>query len=393
MSTSEKGHLNPLTAVAERLRRGGHEVGWLTIPEPTPELARLGVENFGLEGAPEGPRLATGGEALARIVSDPEALGSWIQQLLLDAVPNQIDPVRRLLARFGPHAVGLDPMLYQGVIACHLESIPYAGISSSLNPVTPEWLDCELTRTVARLASRRAELFSRHGLSPAFKVCDCLSPYLNTVFTTAAYVGEAESLPPHTYLVGPSVPEGRRGDESEFPWERLRPERPLVYVSFGSQIYWQPLLFQRVVEAAASLEVQVVLSAGKLAGTEWRKALPEEVIVREYVPQPALLKRAALFVTHGGANSVMEALYAGVPLAIHPICNDQFLQAHFVEKSGVGVRVDLQQGSLAWIRETLRKLLEPDSTAREAARRIQTSYRQAGGAGEVAERLAALARS
>jgi hypothetical protein len=38
--------------------------------------------------------------------------------------------------------------------------------------------------------------------------------------------------------------------------------------------------------------------------------LPANVLARRFVPQPEVLARAALFVTHGGMNSVNEATHA-----------------------------------------------------------------------------------
>ncbi len=69
-TSPEKGHLNPMMGVAQWLRRLGHTVGWLCLPEPAPQLDRLGVEVLHLP-QPEAPAPApieTSGEALARLV-------------------------------------------------------------------------------------------------------------------------------------------------------------------------------------------------------------------------------------------------------------------------------------------------------------------------------------
>ena len=41
------------------------------------------------------------------------------------------------------------------------------------------------------------------------------------------------------------------------------------------------------------------------------------------MPQPLLLARCDAFVTHGGFNSVKEALSSGVPMVVVPISADQ----------------------------------------------------------------------
>jgi MGT family glycosyltransferase len=245
-----------------------------------------------------------------------------------------------------------------------------------------------LVRTVRTLAEPRAQLFAAHGLRPSFKVCDCLSPYLNTVFTTAEYVGDVP-LPPHTFLVGPTrIPDDdARGDEVPFPWERLPSDRPIVYASFGSQISWQPTLFRKIAEAVAPLGVTLVISAGDLA-----LDLPDaHTIIVPYAPQLSLLGRASLLITHGGANSVMEALVAGVPFLISPVCNDQPLQARFVTQSGVGTVLDLHEASVSETRAAVTALLTPDAPQRAHVARVSASYRAHDGAHAAASRIVTLA--
>ncbi len=44
-------------------------------------------------------------------------------------------------------------------------------------------------------------------------------------------------------------------------------------------------------------------------------------------PQLAVLKQADVFVTHGGMNSVSEALVHGVPMVVVPFISDQLTNA------------------------------------------------------------------
>ena len=391
MTSAEKGHLNPMVGVAQWLMDDGHDVGWLVIPEPAAQLETLGVEVVTLEGPPEAPPLVTGGEALARLVLDAEALRGWIRMLLLEAVPGQVDGVRAAIRGFRPDVMALDGMLYQGVIAAQAEGIPYAGVSSALTLLEPPELDFELIRTIRSLAAGRVELFARYGLAPQFRTCECLSPHLNVIFATEALVGPDAAVPPRTVLVGPSRPRGRRGDEPPFPWERLPAEGPLVYVSFGSQISWQPQIFATVIEASRDLGVRLVLTAGDLVDTEFTRNLPDHVTAVRYAPQHAILERAAAFVSHGGANSVMEAMDHGVPLLLIPVCNDQPVQAHFLAKAGAGLSLDRRRLTAEGCREALAALLDPDGAPRRNARRVQASYRERDGAREAARLIAELA--
>jgi zeaxanthin glucosyltransferase len=389
VTSPEKGHLNPMMGVAQWLRRDGHEVGWLCLPEPSPQLHAADVEVLHAE-LPEAPpgELVTGGAALARLVRDEAALRGWIRLLLLELVPPQIEPVRAVVRRFRPDVIALDGMQYAAVIAAHLENVAYAGVSSALTLLEPAEVPSALLRNVRALAADRAALFARYGLAPSFRTCEALSPRLNTIFATRALVGDAQ-VPPATQLVGPSTPPAPRGDEaSELDWDRLD-GRPLVYLSYGSQISWQPEVFARVAEAAAALPVQLLISCGELAtDAAFVSRLRGAPIVVAYAPQRAVLARAAAFVTHGGANSVMESMSAGVPLLVSAVCNDQPVQAHFVSRAGAGVALDLSTASVAEARDALARLLGTSYAAQ--ARAIAEDYRRHDGARTVARLLAEL---
>jgi MGT family glycosyltransferase len=257
-------------------------------------------------------------------------------------------------------------------------------VSNSLNPALPADLDSELLRTVAWLAPERAELFARHGLAPQFRGCDVLSPHLTIAFTTPALVGDV----PGVELVGPSLPRGARGDEADFPWGWLDPSQPLVYASFGSQVYHQPALFRRILDAVAGRRVQLVASASDLATSRW-PGIPANVLLRPYVPQLQLLPRVSAVITHGGANSVMEAIAWRVPLLVMPLCNDQFHQAHFVERAGIGRTLDAERAIASDIGHALDALV---TAGKERTNMIAVGATyQRDGAAEVARLIIRLA--
>lgn len=72
--------------------------------------------------------------------------------------------------------------------------------------------------------------------------------------------------------------------------------------------------------------------------------LPENVIAVQHAPQLDLLKRAKMMITHGGASSVKECLYSGVPMIVIPTpVEDLQGNAARVVYYGVGVRADLRK--------------------------------------------------
>ena len=160
-------------------------------------------------------------------------------------------------------------------------------------------------------------------------------------------------------------------------------------MSLGSQIYYQPRMFRTAIEAVRDKPVQLVLSVSELLGSDVLGPLPENVLAVGSTPQLELLRRVRAMITHGGTNSVMEALTSGVPLLISPICNDQFHQVRFIEASGVGSLLDLETASSDRCWEVLEALLEP-GPYRENTERVARSY-QSDGAKEAARLIEELA--
>jgi MGT family glycosyltransferase len=193
--------------------------------------------------------------------------------------------------------------------------------------------------------------------------------------------------------VGPSVPLGPRGDEPAFPWEQLRRDRPVVYAAFGSVHTREGLadIITPLREAARRLGARLVVSSEALAAQGPAPAGADDCLVVPYAPQRQLLERVDAFLTHGGANSVMEALYAGTPLLVVPLSNDQPWQAHLVTRRGVGIH--LERGALTADSCTaaLAQLLPRQSEFRHNLAQVRASYHRHQGAQEAARILLRLA--
>lgn len=86
-----------------------------------------------------------------------------------------------------------------------------------------------------------------------------------------------------------------------------------------------------------------MLALGNTLRAEDLGVLPENVIAVQHPPQLDLLKRAKMMITHGGASSVKECLYFGVPMIVIPIAYDMHGNAARVVYHGVGLRADLRK--------------------------------------------------
>jgi UDP:flavonoid glycosyltransferase YjiC (YdhE family) len=195
-------------------------------------------------------------------------------------------------------------------------------------------------------------------------------------------------LPRHAFL-GSCVREEPRDEEAEAWLERGG--APLVYVSLGSFLSARTDVLARVAAALRGLDVRVALAHGS-SPRESLGRVPDSWLVREALPQVTLLRHAALAVTHGGNNSVTEALTAGVPLLVLPLSTDQFSGAAAVERQGFGEVLDPNAADPDELRAAATRLLAgPGTTAdggRAALARLGASLRDRPGPQRAWESLA-----
>ncbi len=141
--------------------------------------------------------------------------------------------------------------------------------------------------------------------------------------------------------------------------------RPRVFISLGSFFSARSDLLAKLVETFQQEQVQVILASGTTP-IELLGDLPRHWIVEPYLPQPALLPHCDLVVTHGGNNTVTEALTAGVPLLVGPLSTDQFAGGADLESAGLGRVFDPNFDDAATIAVLARQVLEGPAAERVA---------------------------
>src|SRR5690554_8228797 len=102
-------------------------------------------------------------------------------------------------------------------------------------------------------------------------------------------------------------------------------DTPLVVVSLGTLHSGGDDFFRSCIDAFAALPANVLRVVGRATDPADFQSPSSNIVVRAVVPLLAALRQAAVFVTHGGMNSVMEGLHFGVPMVVIPQQVEQFL--------------------------------------------------------------------
>lgn len=307
--------------------------------------------------------------------------------------------VLRIIDQVRPDQVLVDHLAFAARVGLHAETIPYGDVvlgHPSALPVGEEvygyptaWPTClrpeaAALRTLRReceevrdaftadwnaalvalssAAATTSDAFTIHGNQLLFNYPRSLHPERRTAL-----------LPSHTFL-GSAV-RTERSNTDVAQWLQAA-GAPIVYASLGSFLSARSDVLATIAAVLRRLEVRVALAVGS-ADRRVLGQLPDHWLVREYLPQVEILDHASLAITHGGNNSITEALSAGVPLMVLPLSTDQFAGAAAVESAGVGIAVDPQLHDVAGLRSTVDKVMT--GPMREAAHRVKAEVNRTPG--------------
>jgi MGT family glycosyltransferase len=198
---------------------------------------------------------------------------------------------------------------------------------------------------------------------------------LNIVYSTKQLQLYPNEFNESYKFVGPFI--GIHSEAPPFPFDEAGNE-PVIYISLGTVFNNKVHFYRLCLEAFADLKYRVILSVGSKVDTASLGAIPNNFIVKPFVPQLQVLQRAALFITHGGMNSVSEGLYEGVPLLMIPQAADQTFIAQRVQQLGAGKWLRNTQVTAQSLRKAAEEILA-HHTFRQASVALGATFRQSGG--------------
>ena len=373
------GHVNPTLPVVAELVRRGHSVTYHTSPAFREEIAATGAT----------VRLYPGGEPRLPDPLGPVPLMEDLARTAVHVLPAVLTDLRH--AR--PDLIVHDASCLWGAVAARELDVPAASSFTTFafnrhvpSPMRASWgLLAEAVtepRDIPRYLRSRWRLhrrFDTRGL-PLLDMLNVRQP-LNLVYTSRAFHPAVDTFDRSYRFVGASL--GARRPDPSFAADRLRD--PVLYASLGTVFQADPQLLRGLATALAPLGGTVIVATGRTDPAALGP-LPANVLARRFVPQPEVLDRAALFVTHGGMNSVNEAMYAGVPMLVVPQGADQPLVARRVVELGAGLSIRTQDAAAGPVHTLARRLLD-DPRFRAAATTLRAAQRQAGGYQRAADEL------
>jgi MGT family glycosyltransferase len=373
------GHVNPTIPLGRELVRRGHHVAWAGYVDNLASLLGPADDFISIgEGASDEVVQAAMGSRLGPV----GVRETW--RAVVAGARDMMPGTQAAIDAFRPDVLIVDQQTVAGAIAAELRGLPWVTSATTSVEIVDLVGDNPMGRWVRQLLH---DYMVECGVEPsrAEAVDPRTSPYLIVAYTTHALVGESLDIPDKYALVGPMV--GERTDDTPFPWEWLEQgPGPRVLVSLGTVAMERGTkFFPAAAEALAGMDARAVF----VAEDHLLPNPPPNVLVRRRVPQLDLLPHLDAVVTHGGHNTVCEALAHGLPLVVAPIQDDQPMIARQVVQSGSGVRVRFFRAKPPMLRQAIEQVLtEPQFRA--AADRLRHSFVAAGGAKAGADRVEAV---
>ncbi len=388
------GHVNPSLAVVQEVCERGHEIVYYNT-----EAFRSVIEATGAAFRPYPIEVSIANVSQLQQSGNLAAVTAMLLEVTERLLPAILDDLRRE----APDLLIYDSLALWGSLAAQLLGIPsVASIThfifegTALRPSPRETLPMISMALpfMPRIISRRRRLRRRYG-NQVFQPGSMLPVRgdRSILYTSAALQPASTWIDESFHFVGPSINPAAR-PAGDFPFEWLT-GAPLIYISLGTIHHANTAFYRTCFEAFGDFPGQVVLSMGSSVAAADLGAVPANFLLRSSVPQLEILKRANVFVTHGGMNSIHEGLYYGVPLLVIPQQVEQLLNARIVAQHGAAL---LRGGPFSpdvtalELKSAVERIMV-DASYRQRAQKIGQTLREAGGYQRAADAITAAVSS
>ena len=392
-----QGHLQPAASLADALTRRGHECFLVAHPQTQiperglkplwldPESCDWTPQQFSMHARSSGLPLG-----IRRLLRDMTAITdslcaqapALLREHAIDGVvSDQMEPAGALVAEHlglpfvtlaAAAPVNREPLVPLPVLPWSYDEGENAIGRNRAGEAIADWLTRRHDETIARWSERFA-------IAPRAKLTDCLSPLADMSQMIAGLDFPRQHLPQSFHHVGRLRPLDGAQDKTELP--RFGSGK-LVYASLGTLQGHRLGLFRRIAKACRKLDVQLVVAhSGALDPAEAK--LIDADWVLPWVPQEALLAHTDVAITHGGLNTVLDGLAAGVPLLCLPLAFEQPGIGARIARSGAGTTLS-PRSSVDKIALALAELLEQQSFKQRAAELALELASSPGSAGAAA---------
>ncbi|MEF8683663.1 UNVERIFIED_CONTAM: glycosyltransferase [Bacillus cereus] len=198
------------------------------------------------------------------------------------------------------------------------------------------------------------------------------------VYTSRYFQPNNESFGENNIFIGPSI--SKRKTNIKFPLESLK-EKKVIYISMGTLLEGLEPFFNTCIDTFSDFDGIVVMAIGDRNDISKIKKAPDNFIIAPYVPQSEILNEADVFITHGGMNSVHDAIHYNVPFVIIPHDKDQPMIAQRLTELEAAHRLLKEHVNVHTLKEAVTDVLSNEKY-KHGIRKLNDSFLECGGSKE-----------
>ena len=160
------------------------------------------------------------------------------------------------------------------------------------------------------------------------------SSFLSIISTIKEAEYPRNNLTDNVLFAGPSLQAPSENNEKLFFDKK---DKNLIYISLGTVFNKNTELFVKIINSIKYEGSEILVSAGDSYHKLKDMRFKENVHIEKFAPQINVLYQTDIFITHGGKNSINEALKIGVPMILFPVGGEQQYNANLVEFINAGI--------------------------------------------------------
>lgn len=382
------GDLHPKIAIAQELKKRGHNVVFATHKEYQSKIEALGFEFHRMR--PDNTAL-NDPEEMARMMdlktSTEYIIRNWICANLRETYTDVMNCAKDadfiimgegvVAARFVAEKLGirwantvLQPAAFLSVYDPSVIPVfPFLAKLRGFGSIVNQGI-IQLSKVMSKSwAEPIHKLRQELGLPPLVGnpfIEDKYSPFLVLAMFSSAFAKPQPDWAKNTVITGFTFYDG--SDEKAELTPELKQflevgEPPIVFTLGSAAVMAPGNFFQESIQAAKLLNRRAVLLIGKNTPPE---NLSEGMIAVGYTPYSQIFPGACAIVHQGGIGTTAQALRAGRPTLIMPYSHDQPDNAARVERLGTSSTISRKQYSAARVAKKLGELLENPNYAAKA---------------------------